>query len=73
MALNTDYAIRTGSYEPESGTLQGGSLSEMAKIAQERYDNVKVSLISEHRSTIAVHVRKKLVCEGQFARVPLSA
>jgi len=41
MALNTDYAIRTGSYEPESGTLQGGSLSEMAKIAQERYDNVK--------------------------------
>ena len=49
MALNTDYAIRTGAYEPESGTLQDGSLSEMAKIAQERYDSVKVSLKSEEQ------------------------
>ena len=42
MALNTDYALRTGAFEPETGTTQDGSLSELQKMAQERYDKVKV-------------------------------
>ena len=42
MALNTDYALRTGAFEPETGTTQGGTLLELKKIAQERYDKVKV-------------------------------
>ena len=42
MALNTDYALRTGAFEPETGTPLGDDVSELRKIAQERYDKVKV-------------------------------
>lgn len=42
MALNTDYAIRTGAFEPEKGTGPENDLSEMKRIAQERYNKVKV-------------------------------
>ena len=44
MALNTDYAIRTGAFEPEKGTAPGEDLSEMKRIAKERYDKVKVGV-----------------------------
>ena len=44
MALNTDYAIRTGAFEPEKGTMPGDDLSALKRIAQERYDKVKVYL-----------------------------
>lgn len=43
MALNTDYAIRTGAFEPEKATVPTGSLQELQQIALERYNAAKGS------------------------------
>lgn len=43
MALNTDYAIRTGAFEPEKGSWVSEDPEEMKKVALERYNTAKVS------------------------------
>ena len=42
MALNTDYAIRTGAFEPASGSRIQGKPEELQKKAFERYNTLKV-------------------------------
>lgn len=43
MALNTDYALRTGAFDPTKGkTIEGLDLEELKKQALQRYEEAKV-------------------------------
>ena len=52
MALNTDYAIRTGAFEPEKGSSISEDADEMKKIALERYNTAKVSCIQNKNNCL---------------------
>ena len=61
MALNTDYAIRTGAFEPEKGSSVSEDLDEMKKIALERYNMAKVSCIQSKNNFVFLFDKKNRV------------
>ena len=54
MALNTDYAIRTGAFEPEKGITPKGSVEEIRKTALERYNAAKVYMYKYNSMYICI-------------------
>ena len=61
MALNTDYAIRTGAFEPEKGSSVSEDLDEMKKIALERYNTAKVSCIQSKNNFVLLFEEKNRI------------
>ncbi len=55
MALNTDYAMRTGAFEPEKGLIESGTEDNVQKVALERYNLAKVRFIPAYLLTEIYH------------------